>query len=272
MSEIFQCGDQGALVGYLYDECSPEERDAIASHLVLCVSCATEISGLTSTRRALAAWAPPQIDLGIQITRKADVDVTLPADNVISFARPQPASVERTSWWKAPLPAWAQVAAALAIFAAGLSVGFMRDGTRATGLAQATTASPIPQATTASTQTVAGPSKADLEQLEQRLRAEMARLAHANTPAATAVPVTARSTDDAIMQRVRAMIDESVHNQNVDFTERIVRQNAAFEAQRRADLEAVGARIVTLQGQTGQQLGQLQQGFNILANRVSLQK
>jgi len=261
MSEIFQCGDQGALVGYLYDECSPEERDAIASHLVRCVSCAAEISGLTSTRRALAAWAPPQIDLGIQITRKSDVDVNTTAGNVLSFARPQPASSERPSWWKAPLPAWAQVAAAIAIFAAGLSVGFMRDGARAPE---------VREAVAPSTQPVAGPSKADLAQLEQRLRSEMAQLAHANPPAPA--PVAARSSGDVTMEQVKALIAESVHNQNIDFTERIVRQNAAFEAQRRADLEAVGARIVTLQGQTGQQLGQLQQGFNILANRVSLQK
>jgi hypothetical protein len=260
MSEIFQCGDQGALVGYLYDECSPEEREAIASHLMRCVTCAAEISGLTSTRRALAAWAPPQIDLGIQITRKADVETALPAGTVLSFTRPQPASAERASWWKAPLPAWAQVAAAVAIFAAGLSVGFLRDRARAID---------TPRPTTTTVAPVAGPSKDDLARLEQRLRNEMAQIAHASTPAATPTPVAVRSNDDAIMQRVQSMIDDTVRRQNIDFTERIVRQNAAMEAQRRADLESVSTRIGTLQGQTGAQLGQLQQGFNILATRVS---
>lgn len=254
MSEIFQCGDQGALVGYLYDECTPLERDAIASHLTRCVSCANEVSGLISTRRALAAWAPPEIDLGIQITRKADAESALPAGHVLSFTRPQPAST--TSWWTAPLPAWAQLAAAMAIFAVGLSVGFMRDGARATEVREA--AAP-------STQTIAGPSKDDLAQLEQRLRNEMAQLAHANTPAAAPEPVTARPTDDAIMQRVRSMIEESERNQNIAFTERAVRQNAELEALRRRDLESMGIRL----GQTGVQLGQLQQGFNILATRVS---
>jgi hypothetical protein len=47
MSQSFQCGDQSALVTYLYDECTPEERETIAAHLVLCVACAAEISGLT---------------------------------------------------------------------------------------------------------------------------------------------------------------------------------------------------------------------------------
>lgn len=261
MSEIFQCGDQGALVGYLYDECTPLERDAIASHLTRCVSCANEVSGLSSTRRALAAWAPPEIDLGIQITRKADTDAAQPAGSVLSFTRPQPAST--TSWWKAPLPAWAQVAAAMAIFAAGLSVGVMRDGARATE---------VHEAAAPSTQTIAGPSKDDLAQLEQRLRNEMAQLAHTSTPAAAPAPVAARPNDDAIIQQVKTMIDASERKQNIDFTERIVRQNATFEAQRRYDLESVSTRIGTLQGQTGAQLGQLQQGFNILATRVSQQK
>ncbi|HEY7189722.1 MAG TPA: zf-HC2 domain-containing protein [Vicinamibacterales bacterium] len=263
MSEIFQCGDQGALVGYLYDECSPEERDAIALHLTRCLSCAAEVSGLASTRRVLATWAPPQIDLGIQITRKTEAEAALAAGNVISFSRPQPASAELAPWWKAPLPAWAQAAAALAIFAAGLSVGFMRDRARVVD---------APQPVAAVVTPAAGPSKDDLAQLEQRLRTEMSRLAHTSTAAATPVPVTARSSDDALMQRVQSMIDDSVRRQNVDFTERIVHQNAALEAQRRADLESMATRIGTLQGQTGAQLGQLQQGFNILATRVSQQK
>jgi len=258
MSEIFQCGDQGALVGYLYDECSPEERDAIASHLTRCLSCASEVSGLTSTRRALAAWAPPQIDLGIQITRKTEAETALPAGNVIGFTRPQAASAERAPWWKAPLPAWAQVAAAMAIFAAGLSVGFMRDHAHVADAPQVATVAPV-----------AGPSKEDLAQVEQRLRSEMTRLAHASTPAAAPAPVTARSSDDAIMQRVQTLLDDSVRRQNIDFTERIVRQNAALEAQRRADLESMATRIGLVQGQAREQLGQLQQGFNILATRVS---
>ena len=261
MSEIFQCGDQGALVGYLYDECTSAEREAIALHLTRCVTCASEVSGLTSTRRALAAWVPPQIDLGLQITRKSDAEIHAPAGNVLTFARPQPPST--TSWWKAPLPAWAQVAAAMLIFAAGMSVGFMRDGARAT---------PVREAAAPSPQTIAGPSKDDLAQLEQRLRTEMTQLAHANAPAAVPTPVAARSTDDAIMQRVQTLIEESVRKQNVDFTERIVHQNATLEAQRRADLESMSTRIGLVQGQAREQLGQLQQGFNILANRVSLTK
>jgi hypothetical protein len=209
----------------------------------------------------LATWAPPEVDLGLQITRKAAAEPALPAGNVLSFTRPQPAPT--TSWWKAPLPAWAQVAAALLIFAAGLSLGFMRDGARPTEVRE--TAAP-------STQAISGPSKEDLAQLEQRLRSEMAQLAHATAPAPAPVPVAARSTADVTMEQVRALIADSERKQNIDFTERAVRQSAAFEAQRRADLESVSNKIGLVQGQAREQLGQLQQGFNFLATRVSQQK
>ena len=33
MSETFECGDTGALVAYLYEECEPEMRELIAGHL-----------------------------------------------------------------------------------------------------------------------------------------------------------------------------------------------------------------------------------------------
>ena len=35
MSDTFTCGDHGALVSYLYDECAPAERRTIAAHLVM---------------------------------------------------------------------------------------------------------------------------------------------------------------------------------------------------------------------------------------------
>jgi len=41
---------------------------------------------------------------------------------------------------------------------------------------------------------------------------------------------------------------------------------------RRADLESVSNKIGLVQGQAREQLGQLQQGFNFLATRVSQQK
>src|SRR5262245_1937093 len=256
MSESFQCGDQGALVTYLYDECTPEERETIAAHLARCVACAGEISGLTSTRQILAQWTPPDIDLGLQITRKADDAIAAPPGTVLAFRRPQVESHEQPApWWKAPLPAWAQVAAALVIFAAGLSVGFIRDGGRA-ALQQTlpqqvvTTASPAPVPVST------GPSKSDLDDLEQRLRVEMTQLARANsTPPPQAVPVAAQANDDAMMRKwVQTLLEE----QRIDFTERMVRQQGEFEARRRADLESMGRSV----GQIGTELRQHRQAID----------
>lgn len=103
MGDTFRCGDHAALVGYLYDEGDIGERAAIAAHLAICSTCATEVSDLSATRQQLSAWTPPETHLDFRLT---------------SGAAAPPAR-----WWSNPLPAWAQLAAAAAIFAFGLALG-----------------------------------------------------------------------------------------------------------------------------------------------------
>ena len=50
MTETFQCGNNAALVGYLYDDCEAHERTAIAAHVTVCAACAAELAALRSTR------------------------------------------------------------------------------------------------------------------------------------------------------------------------------------------------------------------------------
>src|SRR6185503_13574271 len=88
MNDTFQCGDPGALVAYLYDECEPGERDLIAAHVTRCVTCASEIDTLSATRRTLAAWRPPDVELGFQITRSQD-------------AAPAKVLTPNIAWWRA---------------------------------------------------------------------------------------------------------------------------------------------------------------------------
>jgi len=255
MSETFQCGDHGALITYLYDECAPDERDTIAMHLTQCITCADEVSGLTSTRQALALWAPPAADLGLEIRRKVQAEIAAPGA-VLAFTRPQETSIDRSSpWWKAPLPAWAQAAAAVAIFAAGLSIGFMRDGWRGPNEPQTTE---VP-----ATVPAAMASKADLANLESQLRTAMAEIPHAAaTPVGT--PAAAHS-DDALLQRVQALIEQSEARQRVEFTERMVRQQGLFEAQRRVDLESMGTRV----GRVGDELLRQRQASEELARALN---
>src|SRR5687768_3073930 len=152
MSSTFQCGDNTALVAYMYDECEPDERGAIATHVALCGACAAELAALQSTRAQLTAWTPPETDLGFVITRPSSV--TIPS---------------RASWFARPLPAWAQVAAAVVIFGAGLSLGIMR------GIGPATPSTSATSVAATASDGAASVSAADLSALEQRLRREIAQ-------------------------------------------------------------------------------------------------
>src|SRR5262245_53961210 len=139
MSETFECGDASALVAYLYDECEPELRKVIAGHLLRCESCSSEVESLGWTRSSLQVWTPPAPELGFQI--------------------PVPKTAPRTPWWRAPLPAWAQAAAALLIFGAGVSLGLVQ------GPVDAPQVSSRQPTDAAATNLV---TRSELSQLEQR--------------------------------------------------------------------------------------------------------
>ena len=117
------CASPEALVTYLYDECDPAERQSIAAHVAICSICAAEVEALSDTRAHLASWSPPALPLGFQMTRTES---------------DQPAKVLRPArFWNRPLPAWAQVAAAAVIFAAGMSVNAFRAGEQPARVVQA---------------------------------------------------------------------------------------------------------------------------------------
>ena len=240
MSEIFECGDSGALVAYLYDECEPEVRDAIAAHLARCVSCSSEVEAFGWTRQQLGTWTPPVAELGFQM--------------------PGPALEHRLPWWRAPLPAWAQAAAAVLIFGAGLSIGLARG----TSVTERVTSVRPAVTTVADT-----PSRGDLSQMEQRLRAEMAQLR-------TAAPVgaAASTSDEAIMRRVQALVEQSEERQRREFTIRSVELARDFEAQRRVDLASVRQTVGQIQGTTGAEVRQQREAIDQINNyliRVSQQ-
>ena len=86
-------------------------------------------------------------------------------------------------------------------------------------------------------------------------------MSHANT-AAQATPVVSKSSDDAIMQRVQALLAQSEERQRIEFTERTVRQASAFEAQRRADLDTVRTTLGQFQGTTGAEVRQQRQAID----------
>ena len=254
MNDTFQCGDPGALVAYLYDECEPGERELIAAHVTRCATCASEIDALGATRRTLATWRPPDVALGFQFTR---------ADAAPAANQPARVLVPTIAWWRAPLPAWAQAAAAVVIFAAGVSIGLARNTAPEQVSPRATAFAP----TTATATTV---SRDDLSQLEQRLKTEMAQLktvGPAVTPAA--VPVS----QDAVLQQVKTLLEQSEERQRRDFTLRMVDLASNIETQRRVDLatvrQSMGQRETVIGTELRQQREALDRVNNILINNVS---
>ena len=184
MNDMTPCGNYEALIAYVYDECEPAERESIAAHLALCASCTEEIQALRDTRAHLGAWTPPSLPLGFQITRAE-------SDTPANVLRP-------ANWWRQPLPAWAQVAAAVAIFAAGMSVNVDRS-----------TAGTTNQAAVAVARPVAAPavSRDELARLAARIQS-------VETAQAQALPAQLQRTaapaidEGALLARVSALVDE----------------------------------------------------------------
>ena len=217
----FQCGDVEALVTFLYGECNAQERGAIEAHLLACASCADEVETLRGTRTLLGAWNPPAADLGFQITRVHDAQ----PDDV------SPARVLRPArWWSRPLPAWAQVAAAAAIFVAGVGIGASHRGPEtqpSAAVQSALVQRPIAAASSAAP-TV---SPADLERVEARLRGEIAQLR-----TVSAVAPVPRTNTDEVMRQVKAMIADSERRQQQTSAVRIAQTVGQLEEQRRVDI------------------------------------
>ena len=203
MNDMNVCGNHEALIGYLYDECEPAEREAVAAHVALCASCADEIRTLGDTRAHLVSWAAPALPLGFQLTR---TEAEAPA-NVLQHPGPASRSSKSGGWWGRPLPAWAQAAAAVVIFAAGMSVNLERSGGGAPApvVAQPPSAASTPVAETPAADDITV-TRAEFARLEQRLRA----IEHADVQLASR---TGGGVDqDELFARVSALEQRTVEN------------------------------------------------------------
>ena len=252
MSETFTCGDHGALVSYLYDECAPNERRAISTHVAICRECAEELTSLGATREQLATWTPPEAQLGFRIVSDN------PSSNVLRPSR----------WWQKPMPAWAQAAAAALIFATGVTLGALRGVTSPSdrgpaGSVQANATTPA-----ASTTSV---TKADLAALEQRLRSELSqgRSTSSTVRTSNTSDTAAAGPGDArIIERVRALIQDSEQRQQRELALRTAEVVRDFDAQRKDDLSRIERTMGQMDGTTGVEVAQQRQMLNYLM-RVS---
>ena len=198
MNDINRCPNHELLVTYLYDECEPAERETIAAHLALCASCAEDVQGLRDARVHLAAWSPPALPLGFQLTR---TESEQPAKVLTG---PASRSSKSGGWWSNPLPAWAQAAAAIVIFAAGMSAGAFRSSGTSERSASVTAR---PAAVNVEPVAV-GVSHDDLDGLEARLHALEQ---HARTDSVQLVRNYRSGLDDReLLGQLTTMVDQRV--------------------------------------------------------------
>lgn len=253
MSVKMPCLDDAAIVDYVYEEIDPAREAEVVSHIAACAPCADEVRGLRATRQELQTWAPPDAALGFQVVAKTE------AAHVLRSER----------WWSRPLPAWAQVAAAIVLFSAGVVLGALRVtvGTPSPSTEASAIASPLTTGAAASTTASAvSVSAQDLAALEARLRRE---LSTREAPApVTATPTAARQSDEAILQQVRTLIRESEQRQQRELTLRTAELVRDVNAQRQGDLARIDRTFGQMEGTTGVQVEQQRQLLNYLM-RVS---
>jgi hypothetical protein len=245
MSETYRCGDYEALVAYLYDECEADERAAIDAHMASCAACAEELENLGATRRTLTAWTPPDVRLGFQVTDRA---------------HEAPARVLTppvAAWWRRPLPAWAQMAAAIAIFASGVALGVAHRTAPAAPPAAAASAQAVPAASVSVT-------PKELASVEARLRGEMAQLRQTSTPVAA-------HSDAELLRRVQSMISDSEQRQRRELAVQTAQVVRTIDAQRRVDLAEMQRNIGQIQAVAGAAVRGQSQMVNYLMN-VSQQR
>jgi hypothetical protein len=193
----------------------------------------------------LASWAPPDAELGFRIVSDP------PGEPTATVLRP-------ARWWQRPLPAWAQAAAAVLIFAAGGLLG-MRAGTANSPTAAPVVASVPVDTAPASASTV---SAEDLAALERRLRGEINGLRTAAQPA----PVAMRTTtgDEELIQRVRAILAESERRQEREMSIRLAQVLRDVDMQRRVDLARIQDTFGQMEGNTGAELLRQREVINLL--------
>jgi anti-sigma factor RsiW len=213
-----------ALLDYLYEEGEPAERLKIAQHLQECAPCSVAVLEFQNVRGMLRDWTPPPADLGFRVVRDGE--------GMTPVADVPPAT--RRAWWAwSPLThqsRWAQAAAAVLLFALGMAVSQVRmrysDG--------AVTLQVLPPQ--------AGPMP--VSQNARRASIDLQAEAPAqfdNGPVRPLVtstaPQSAANVDvERLLQRVRAMIDQSEQRQQRELALRLSQTATEVETQHQADL------------------------------------
>jgi anti-sigma factor RsiW len=216
-----------ALLDYLYEEGDPAERLKIAKHLQECAACSVAVLEFQNVRGMLRDWTPPIADLGFRIVRDAALSAPVSQGVRGGWSRGWgPATYQKMPWL-------AQAAAAVVLFAAGMAVSQLNIDYGG-GALTVRTRSAAPSANirnasiTLPSQNVSAVSNTgaamNIDELE---RALSERLQAQN---ASAVDT------ERLLQRVRAMIDQSEQRQQRELALRLSQVAREVDTQHQADL------------------------------------
>lgn len=239
------CDNKALLVGYLYDDVTPEERRTFETHLASCAGCQNEVAALRSTRDHLASWSPPDAELGFRIVRQT----AEPPAKVVPF---------RSRW----MPAFGLAAAAVLVLAAAsalanIEVRYDNDGfVVRTGWARSERP-PVREVASPAPTPVAAKVRSDFELVEQRLRALEVAIA--------AQPATRveRISDTEILRQVRALVREAEIRQQGAVAERLLQVMQDLERKRRTDLAMLQQGNAQFQGLTNAELVRINQALRV---------
>ncbi len=234
------CDSKELLVSFLYGELEPGETDRFQAHLAQCAECRADVEGLRSTQRHLAAWSPPEPDLGFQIIR----------------APATPISAPRPVWGGT----WGLAAAATLVLATGAAIAnvdmrYGADGlTLRTGWrSSAPSANVLPtSASAASVRTETVDWKAQAQALDLRVRQLEASLNAGNG----AVPARADAGTDAVLRRVSELVAQSESRQQRAVVAHLDRLSQDIDARRKVDLSLIDQGLMRLQTTSDAELRQ----------------
>jgi hypothetical protein len=224
------------LVALLYDDVNDMDRAKVEMHLRACDACREELAGLRDARVDLAAWTPPMPDLGFRIVREM---------------KPS-AKLSWRSWWT---PAAGLAAAATLVLAAALSIAHVEIHRGPDGITVRTGWNTAPVSAQnvndlgrpgqlriiPARDTYIPADRLDgdpIAGLVRRVDALETALKQAS-PTRNAALLSARTSDEELIKRVREMLVQSEARQQGELALRIGQVIREFDNKRRVDLERI---------------------------------
>jgi anti-sigma factor RsiW len=213
-----------ALLDYLYEEGDPAERLKIARHLQTCTTCSVAVLEFQTVRGMLSEWKPPASQLGFRVVQDGAIESPAPP----------------RAWWvpSSRLGLWAQAAAAVLLFAAGVAVSQLQinygDGTLTVRTRPA-------ESTASATRRVSIELPAP-ESVGSGLSRTSTNIDATPTNPNLVSGVTPTATDtnaadvEQLLQRVRAMIEQSEIRQQRELALRLSQVAREVDTQHQADL------------------------------------